>query len=69
MTSWPICSSRTVDGLPSLVVAGTSDQPGMLSKSRSHGGFDSEPETLNSVLFRILGGLPARPFETRDLQF
>jgi hypothetical protein len=60
--------SRTVDGLPSLVIAGTSTEPGMLSKSRTHGGFDSEPETLNSVLFRILGGTPTRPFDTRDLQ-
>jgi len=61
--------SRPVDGRPSLVIAGTSDQPGLSSKSRSHGGFDNEPETLNSVLFRILNGPVPRPFTARDLQF
>jgi hypothetical protein len=60
--------SRSVDGRPSLVIAGVSEEPGMRSKSRTHGGFDNEPETLNSVLTRILDGPPKRPFDVRDLQ-
>jgi hypothetical protein len=40
-----------------------------ISRSNSHGGFDNDPDTLNSVLYRILDGPPPRPFTTRDLQF
>jgi hypothetical protein len=60
--------SRTVDGLPSLVVAGIEGGDGSTSRSDSHGGFDNDPATLNSVLFRILGEPPKRAFTTRDLQ-
>jgi hypothetical protein len=60
---------RTVNGLPSLVVAGRSEGPASTSRSDTHGGFDNDPDTMNSVLWRILGGKPARPFTTRDLQF
>jgi hypothetical protein len=57
------------DGLPSLVVAGVEGGPGALSRSNTHGGFDNDPDTLNSVVFRILGQDPRRPFTTRDLQY
>jgi hypothetical protein len=60
---------RKVGGLPSLVVAGKAEGPASTSRSESHGGFDNDPETMNSVLWRILGGKPDRPFTTRDLQF
>jgi hypothetical protein len=39
------------------------------SRSSSHGGFDNDPDTLNSVLRRILGREPQREFKTRDLQY
>jgi hypothetical protein len=58
-----------IDGLPAVVIAGLDQGPGSVSRSNSHGGFDSDPETLNSVLHRILGGPPPRPFTTRDLQY
>jgi hypothetical protein len=61
--------TQTVDGLPSLVIAGVDGGPGATSRSNSHGGFDNDPDTLNSILFRILGHEPTRPFTTRDLQF
>jgi hypothetical protein len=61
--------SRKVDGLPSLVVAGAEGPAGAVSRSETHGGFDNDPDTLNSVLHRILGKAPTRPFTTRDLQF
>jgi hypothetical protein len=60
---------RKVAGLPSLVVAGMAEGPASTSRSDTHGGFDNDPETLNSVLWRILGRQPERPFTTRDLQF
>lgn len=61
--------SKQVDGMPSLIVAGASNQPGSVSRSESHGGFDNDPDTLNSVMQRILGKAPARAFDVRDLQF
>ena len=55
-------------GLSPLVVAGAGHGAGMASRSDSHGGFDSDPDTLNSVLYRILGTKPRREFTVRDLQ-
>jgi hypothetical protein len=60
---------RKINGLPSLVVAGKAEGPASTSRSNSHGGFDNDPETMNSVLWRILDRQPDRPFTTRDLQF
>jgi hypothetical protein len=37
--------------------------------SETHGGFDNDAATMNSVLARILGAKPAAPFEPRDLQY
>jgi hypothetical protein len=69
--------ARSVDGRPALVIAGAHGDPdsenddGAHSRSESdtHGGFDNDPATLNSILFRILDGKPAREFEVRHLQF
>jgi hypothetical protein len=61
--------ARKIDGLPGIVIAGQGDQPGATSKSDSHGGFDNDPNTMNSILVRILGDLPSRAFTERDLQF
>lgn len=58
-----------IDGRPAVVIAGLDQGEGSLSRSSTHGGFDNDPATLNSVLHRILGAAPARPFTTRDLQF
>jgi hypothetical protein len=61
--------SRPVGALPSLVIAGVDGGPGATSRSDTHGGFDNDPDTLNSILYRVLGQAPRRPFTTRDLQF
>jgi hypothetical protein len=66
---------KKVDGLPALVVAGRApagekgESTGSVSRSESHGGFDNDPDTMNSVIFRILRHAPMRPFTVRDLQF
>jgi hypothetical protein len=56
-----------------LVIAGAAPAGATIgpdiSRSDSHGGFDNDTFTLNSVLFRILGKKPSRPFDNRDLQF
>jgi Papain family cysteine protease len=59
---------QKVNGFPRLVVAGRAEGPASTSRSETHGGFDNDPETMNSVLWRILGKKPDRPFTTRDLQ-
>lgn len=61
--------SEETDGLPGIVIAGEEGPIGALTKSDSHGGFDNDPNTMNSVLRRILGRVPTVPFTERDLRF
>ena len=62
-------SDATAGDLPSYVLAKQSEAAGCRSQSVSHGGFDSDPDTLNSLLFRILGGqTPGRQFTKRDFE-
>ncbi|MBP7146994.1 MAG: C1 family peptidase [Acidobacteria bacterium] len=58
-----------VQNRPALVIAGEEGPDGSRSRADSHGGFDNDPDTMNSVLHRILNGPPRRPFLLRDLQF
>jgi hypothetical protein len=37
--------------------------------SETHGGFDNDAATMNSVLFRILGKKPSPAFDARDLDY
>ena len=64
---------RKVNGWESLVIAGAARASKTIgediSRSESHGGFDNDPFTMNSVLYRILGKEPDRAFEVRDLQW
>jgi hypothetical protein len=64
---------QKINGWDSLVIAGAAPASKLwgpdVSRSDSHGGFDNDTFTLNSVLFRILGKRPTREFDTRDLQF
>lgn len=66
-------AGSATDGLPNLIVAGgqreAAGQEKASSQSSSHGGFDNDVATMNSVLYRILGTLPARPFTARDLAY
>lgn len=61
------------DGLPTLVIAGGSREPEGQEKASSHssthGGFDNDTATMNSVLHRILGAAPVRPFSRHDLTY
>ena len=58
-----------VDGRKGVVVSGEAGEIGSIAKSDTHGGFDNDPNTMNSVLTRILGEVPQRAFTERDLQF
>jgi hypothetical protein len=61
--------AKKVDGRPALVITGASRSAGCLSQSATHGGFDADTATMNSVLQRILGKAPAQAFTERDLSF
>ena len=65
--------ATAADGLPNLIIAGTKreaeDKATASSQSGSHGGFDNDIATMNSVLYRILGGAPTRPFSRHDLNY
>lgn len=50
---------------PDYILSG---QP-RLCTSASHGGFDNDAPTMNSVLARIVGRRPRRPFTDHDLRF
>lgn len=60
-------------GQPHLVIAGQKEEPEgketASSQSGSHGGFDNDVATMNSVLYRILGKAPARSFSRHDLAY
>jgi len=70
--------AKTVDGRPALVVSeGIPIDPAKeaaairqgASVSHSHGGFDNDCATMNSVLTRVLGSVPKRLFSGRDLHY
>lgn len=58
-----------IDARPGIVISGAEGAAGTISKSNSHSGFDNDPNTMNSVLVRILDGPPKVAFKERDLQF
>lgn len=64
---------KAEDGLPRLIIAGSQTEAEgretASSQSSSHGGFDNDVATMNSVLYRILGTNPTRPFSRHDLNY
>jgi hypothetical protein len=52
-----------------VIESSTTGTLGSETASRTHGGFDNDPYSMNSALHRILGRKPANPFEKRDLDF
>lgn len=64
--------SGQVDGRPALVLAqdgASGAAEGSRCSARTHGGFDNDPDTMNSVLTRILNAPPRRAFTRRDLSY
>ena len=55
--------------LGDVVVSPVNGKSGNETQSKTHGGFDNDPFTLNSILYRILGGEPLEKFEARDLDY
>jgi hypothetical protein len=66
----------TLNKRPALIVSSGNPPADMAAAitqgcaaSRSHGGFDNDAATMNSVLTRILDGVPTRLFTARDLNY
>ena len=55
--------------LGDAVISVAQGRPGAETASKSHGGFDNDPSTLNSILYRILGRKPSSEFVQRDLDY
>ena len=68
-----VYQGTAADGLPLLITAGgereAAGRQRASSQSVSHDGFDNDPATMNSVLYRILGRTPVRPLSRRDLAY
>lgn len=52
-----------------VVISVAKGTRGAETASTSHGGFDNDPFTLNSILYRILGRKPETEFVQRDLDY
>ena len=55
---------KDLNGHPTINHAG---EPGETTESNSHGGFDNDEATMNSILGRILGKAPGEPFKREEL--
>ncbi|MES2881840.1 MAG: C1 family peptidase [Bacteroidota bacterium] len=68
-----LLKGTNVNGWPHIVVAGAAAADLKLgpdiSRSETHGGFDNDSFTLNSVLYRILGKKAGREFGPGDLMW
>ena len=42
---------------------------GVTTASKTHGGFDNDPATMNDVLKSVVGKTPERPFTKEDLAY
>ena len=67
--------NTSTNDLPNLVISGAApadkEYGPSISRSESHGGFDNDTYTMNSILCRILSRKPKKDlmFDVRDLQF
>ncbi len=59
-------AARVPDGGPAFIYAAPDSRE---CNSPSHGGFDNDPASMNSILRRILNAEPDRPFTARDLDY
>ncbi len=65
---------ESVGSFPSLMIAQSDPNAPQTpspdrAQSRTHGGFDNDPATMNSILWRVLRKKPQRLFLDRDLKF
>ncbi len=65
--------TQAIGDLPGIVIAGANGPDDSRSQSTTHGGFDNDVDTMNSLLCRIIGkkriSALQRPFTKRDLTY
>ena len=55
-------------GLKQYISKGSDNDKG-ITQSTSHGGFDNDPNTINSILKKILKQNPDKPFTKAELKY
>ena len=59
--------SKDLEGTTGLNLV-YSNGRGKVTRSESHGGFDNDVHTMNSLLKRVLKGAPKKPFNDREMK-
>jgi len=60
-------SARALEGTRGLNLI-YSNGRGNVTRSESHGGFDNDSYTMNSLLKRVLNGAPKKPFNKQEME-
>ena len=59
--------SKKLSAKPGLKIHYSDGKTGV-TRSTSHGGFDNDPRTLNTILKRIIGKNPPHPFQENEME-
>jgi hypothetical protein len=60
--------TEKLDQKPGLTIHYSHGEKGKITRSTSHGGFDNDSFTMNSILERILGHEPKLPFQDKEME-
>jgi Papain family cysteine protease len=60
--------SKNLPKQPGLHIHYSNGKKGNITRSSSHGGFDNDFRTLNSIMKRILSHEPPKPFEKNEME-
>ncbi|WP_371905013.1 hypothetical protein [Desulfobacter postgatei] len=60
--------SEKISSIKGLNIHYSDGRKGKITRSTSHGGFDNDHWTMNSILRRILGNAPPHPFLEREMK-
>jgi len=60
--------AKKIERLPNQTFYYSNGSSSKKTRSRSHGGFDNDPVTMNHILKEILGERPSIPFTKKSLK-
>ena len=60
--------SKKIASMPGLKIHYSDGKKGSVTRSTSHGGFDNDHRTLNSIMKRVLGQTPQYPFRKSEME-
>jgi hypothetical protein len=58
----------TIQGTPHLTIRYSDGKRGTITRSTSHGGFDNDVRTMNSIMARVLSKKPPKPFTEEEMK-